>query len=153
MKNSYNAFESRGHTPPNDNEESRKNHQKFYEEFRQQQKREEEYYREQKDKKERERIRQENMENARRQQEEYIQKRERATLENEEEERFQRETENAVIGEYMVSYKKTKNLNKTFQLLSLKYQPDKNVGNEEWAKMRFQILSKWHQDMNVLELE
>lgn len=127
-------------------EESRKKHQKIYEEFREQMKREEEYYREQKQR-ERERIRQENTENARRHQEEYRQKRERATLENEEEERIQRETENSVIGEYMVSYKKTKNLKKTFQMMSLKYHPDKNVGNEEWAKSRFQILSNWHQGM------
>jgi len=53
--------------------------------------------------------------------------------------------ENTVIHEYMATYKELNNdTRKTFIKLSLKYHPDKNVGNEEWASRVFQIMSNWH---------
>ena len=52
--------------------------------------------------------------------------------------------QNEIHTEYMTLYEKNKNAKKTFHLLSKKYHPDMNIGNEEWANKRFQFLSNIH---------
>jgi hypothetical protein len=49
--------------------------------------------------------------------------------------------QNEIHTEYMTLYEKNKNAKKTFHLLSKKYHPDMNIGNEDWANKRFQFLS------------
>lgn len=52
--------------------------------------------------------------------------------------------QNEIHTEYMTLYEKNKNAKKTFHILSKKYHPDMNIGNEEWSNKRFQILSNVH---------